>query len=97
MLKTLDWRDTFKVESIIKKPTLDDLFDFDPLMLTGIIVVGGVGALAIGLAWLERRLAKKDDERAMIIQIIGTVLLICGFIYGFFNYIIIHNPLWKFF
>jgi hypothetical protein len=97
MLKTLDWRDSFKVSSIIKKPTLEDLFDFDPLMLTSLIIIGVTGTVAIGLAWLEKRLAKKDDDRAMVVELVGTVILLGGFIFGFFNFIILHNPLWKFF
>lgn len=97
MLRTLDWRETFTVQSIIKKPTLDDLLDFDPLMLTSYIIIGAAGIVTIGLAWAERKLAKKDDERAVIIQMLGTVILILGFLYGFVKYIIIKNPLWKFF
>ena len=97
MLRTLDWRETFTVQSIIKKPTLDDLLDFDPLMLTSYIIIGASGIVSIGLAFLERKLAKKDDDRAIIIHMVGTVLLIVGFIYGFFNFIILKNPLWKFF
>jgi hypothetical protein len=97
MLRTLDWKESFPVQSIIKKPTLEDLFDFDPIMLTSYIIIGVSGAVTIGLAYLEKKLAKQDDDRAVFIHMIGTVLLIVGFIYGFFNFIILKNPLWKFF
>lgn len=94
MLKTLDWRETFKQQSII--PNWHDMLDMDPIMIIGYCVVGGAGLFAIGMAKLESKLAKQDDERSELVGVIIKALLMAGGIVGAVYYIIIKNPLWKF-
>jgi hypothetical protein len=98
MLKTLDWKESFDLQSIIKQPTWHDLLDMDPLMLIGYTVVGGAGLFAIWMAKLENRLAKKDDDdRAILVGIIAKSVLMAAGIAGAIYYVIVKNPLWKFF
>lgn len=96
MLKTIDWRDTFKTQSIIKTPSWHDLLDMDPLMIIGYCVVGGAGLFAIGMARLESKLAKKDDDRTELVSLLVKAIIMAAGITGAIYYIILKNPLWKF-
>lgn len=96
MLKTLDWRESFNLQSIIKKPSWHDLLDMDPLMIIGYAVIGGTGIMAIIVARIEQKLAKQDNEHVEAVGLLFKALLMAGGVMGAIYYIIVKNPLWRF-
>jgi hypothetical protein len=96
MLKALDWRESFKVEDILPRPSWHDFWDMDPLMIIGYTVIGGTGLFAFGMARLEKKLIEKDDDRGLLIGAIAKAILMGAGIAGVVYFVIFKNPIWKF-
>ncbi|MCQ2009279.1 hypothetical protein NOM01_04625 [Sporolactobacillus sp. STSJ-5] len=91
----LDWRKAFEPKpcGIVYGVTTKSLLTLSPMMATGVAIIVGVGAFAIVMARVEKRLAQKDDPFAEKIPWIAKGVLMIGFAAGFI-YFVLKNPLW---
>lgn len=93
----LDWRKPFREQqpcgAIVTGVTAKSLLTMTPLMATEVCIILGVGAFAIIMARLEKRMAERDNPNADYIPMITTGLLMAGAIIGIFYFLIFKNPL----
>lgn len=92
----LDWRKTFDRQpcgAIVTGVTAHSLLTMSPLMATGVGVILGVGAFAIIMARIEKRMAERDNPNADYIPFITLGLRMAGAAIGIVYFLILKNPL----
>jgi predicted membrane channel-forming protein YqfA (hemolysin III family) len=93
----LDWRKPFCEQQpcgvIVTGVTAKSLLTMSPLMATGVGIILGVGAFAIIMARLEKKMAEQDNPNAEYVPFITMGLLMVGAAIGILYFLILKNPL----